>query len=413
MGKLTAAKVKRLTEPGRYSDGGNLYLYITSKGARSWIQKVVIDKKRTDKGLGSLNDTTLAEARRKAKANTAALKAGVNPWLEAAKEERDKLDKLDTLADYDEIPTFEVAARRLHKAKIDGKELTNARTQTQWIQSLERHVFPLFGSVALDKITQRHVKFFLEDLARKGIIETALKIRTRMKDVFADAIESEYIDANPAGDAIALSVKRWSRSRQVLNFASLPYEDVPAAFETIQDSAGMRETRLALQLMILTASRGCEVRGAKWDEIDLEARVWTIPADRMKAKRAHRVPLSTQAQVVLQEAKEGVAKRRKRRKDYNPNGLVFPHPSGKPLSGNALPDRVRKDGLQCVPHGFRSSFRDWAAEMHPTLWAATELSLAHAVGSSVERSYFRSDLLDQRRDLMQDWASYVWDVLPF
>ena len=161
-----------------------------------------------------------------------------------------------------------------------------------------------------------------------------------------------------------------------------------------------------------------------WSEIDLKAMVWTVPAERMKAGKPHRVPLSMQALWVLLAAREAIRLRRKRRPDYNadgsiyggpinPNALVFPNPSGRPLSDNALSLRAKKDGLGCVPHGFRSSFRDWAAEQSGASREAIEMSLAHIVGGPVERAYFRSDLLEQRRRLLQAWADYVEPLPPW
>ena len=196
------------------------------------------------------------------------------------------------------------------------------------------------------------------------------------------------------------------------HFAALPYADVPDAIERIRDSRGMRETRLALEFIAYTAARGGEVRGMTWAEVDLDAAVWTIPAERMKSRKEQRVPLSIQAQGVLRQAKAAVNQRLKRRPDYDANGLVFPNPSGKPLSDNCLSLRARKDGLGCTPHGFRSSFRDWAAENSGASYEAIELSLAHVAGNAVVRSYFRSDLLEERRGLMEAWANYL-DPLPF
>ena len=179
----------------------------------------------------------------------------------------------------------------------------------------------------------------------------------------------------------------------------------------------MRETRLALAFVVLTAARSGEVRGARWDEI--ENGVWTIPAERMKADRPHAVPLSIQASVVLQDARAAAGKRRpgydpSLETDYAPKeGLIFPHPSGQPLSENALSLRTRKDKLGCTPHGFRSSFKGWATADGRWSWEAIELCLAHRVGNSVAQAYFRDDLLEQRRAVMQEWADYVWNIRPF
>ena len=187
----------------------------------------------------------------------------------------------------------------------------------------------------------------------------------------------------------------------------------------------MRETRLALAFVVLTAARSGEVRGARWDEIDLDARTWSIPAERMKSDRPHVVPLSIEAHLLLQDAKEAIKKREKsekRRPDYDSSfesdpmpdaGLIFPHPSGKPLSDAALSLRTRKNKLGCTPHGFRSSFKGWATAQGKWQWEAIELSLAHKVGNSVAQAYFRDDLLEQRRPIMDEWGEFCWGIRPF
>ena len=177
-----------------------------------------------------------------------------------------------------------------------------------------------------------------------------------MREVFQDAIEAEFIKDNPAGDGIknSLSGVGAATTEGLRTSLPCPIRTCPTPWNVIRHSQGMRETRLALEFVVLTAARGGEVRGATWDEV--EGDLWVIPSARMKATREHRVPLSVQAQLLLREARDAVIKRQKRRPDYNPNGLIFPHPSGKPLSENALSLRVKKDGLGCNGHGFRSSF---------------------------------------------------------
>ena len=420
MARLTAEQVRTLKKPGRYGDSGGLYLRIAPGGSKSWVQRVRLNGKRTDKGVGGYPVVSLATARKVADANRVAVAEGRNPW-DAAERER-----MARLARMNRVPTFAEAARKLHADKIASGELTNPKHRRNWLQVVDRHAFPLFADTPVDEITQREVKAFLEPLGQE-LTETARRIRSRMREIFDDAIEAEYITENPAGDGIRASVKRWSKANKVEHFEALPYQDVPAALQKIRWSQpreasvgtgrrtikytiyprAMRETRLAFEFLVLTAARSGEVRGATWDEVNLDSAVWEIPAERMKSSRSHRVPLSRQAVSVLDKAKAAVGKRRKRRPDYDTNGLLFPNPSGKPLSDNALSLRAKKDGLGCVPHGFRSSFRDWAAECSGASWQAIELSLAHKVGTPVERAYFRSDILEQRRPLMQAWADYL------
>ena len=406
MASLTAAKVRTLKAPGRYGDGGGLYLNIAKGGTRSWVQRIRVQGKRTDKGLGSAAAVSLSAARKIADANRVAVSEGRNPWDAS---ERQRTARIEVL---DRTPTFAGAAQKVHADKVRAGEISSEKHARNWIQMFERHAFPEFGDTPVDEISQRAVKDFLERLGMDKV-ETARRIRSRMREVFDDCIESEYIAVNPAGDGIRLSVRRWSRTAKVTHFAALPYQDVQDAFIKVRDSKAMRETRLCFQFLMLTACRSGEARGATWDELDLDAGLWTIPASRMKSERDHVVPLSTQAVVLLQEAQAAVSKRLKRAPNYNPNGLVFAHPSGKPLSENALSLRARKDELGCTPHGFRSSFKDWATAQGKWSWELVELSLAHAIGNSVSQAYFRDVLVEERRPLMQAWGDFVWDVRPF
>ena len=406
MASLTTAKVRELSKSGRYGDGGGLYLSIAKAGSKSWVMRLRVDGKRTDKGLGGYPTVSLTAARKVADAYRVAVEEGRNPWSEG---ERDRMERA---AGLDHIPTFADAARKVHAQKVAAGEISSDKHARNWIQMLERHVFPLFADTPVTEISQREVKDFLE---RRGptLTETARRLRFRMREIFDDCIESEYITDNPAGDGIRGSVKRWSGHRKVTHFKALPYQQVPGVIDKILYSQGMRETRLAFAFLILTAARSGEVRGARWDEIDLDAGVWTIPADRMKSDRPHTIPLSIETELLLRDAREAASKRLKRRPDYDPAGLIFPHPSGKPLSDNALSLRAKKDGLECTPHGFRSSFKGWATAQGDWSWEAIELCLAHRVGNSVAQAYFRDDLLEQRRPLMQEWADHVWNIRPF
>ena len=416
MASLTAAKVRELSKSGRYGDGGGLYLSIAKAGSKSWVMRLRVDGKRTDKGLGGYPSVSLSAARKVADAYRVAVEEGRNPWSD------DERDRMERAQDLDRMPTFDEATRKVHAAKLPG--FSSAKHGRNWIQMLERHVLPVFGDTPVNEISQREVKDFLERLGPQ-LTETARRLRFRMREIFDDCIESGYITVNPAGDGIRGSVKRWSGHRKVKHFEALPYQQVPGVVDKIMHSQGMRETRLALAFVVLTAARSGEVRGARWDEIDLDARTWRIPAERMKSDRPHVVPLSIEAHLLLQDAKEAIKKREKsekRRPDYDSSfesdprpdaGLIFPHPSGKPLSDAALSLRTRKDKLGCTPHGFRSSFKGWATAQGKWQWEAIELSLAHKVGNSVAQAYFRDDLLEQRRPIMDEWGEFCWGIRPF
>ena len=418
MASLTAAKVRELSKPGRYGDGGGLNLSIAKGGSKSWVMRLRVDGKRTDKGLGGYPSVSLSAARKAMEVYRGMIAGGRNPWDEDQRALKDRMVPINR------IPTFEEAARQVHLEKVAAGEISSDKHARNWIQMLERHVFPLFADTPVTEIFRREVKDFFERLG-PTMPETARRLRFRMREIFDDCIESEYITDNPAGDGIRASVKRWSSHRKVQHFKALPYQQVPGVIDKILHSQGMRETRLALAFVVLTATRSGEVRGARWEEIDFEAGVWSIPAERMKSDRPHQIPLSLEARLILQGAREDIKKREKsekRRPDYDSSfesdprpdvGLIFPHPSGQPLSENALSLRTRKDKLGCTPHGFRSSFKGWATADGRWSWEAIELCLAHRVGNSVAQAYFRDDLLEQRRPIMDEWSQYVWSVRPF
>ena len=411
MGKLTTTMIKRFSEPGRYADGGNLYLYISPGGTRSWVVRFQLNGRRIDRGLGGWPGVALPKARRLA---VACIKG--TAFVDDAHEDED-VDDDDapvTLAP-GAVPTFREAAMLKHALKVDSGEIANAKSARNWLQVMARHTFPVLGDKPVDQVTRRDVIAVLEPIWR-NLPETAKRVRHRTREVMAWAVGRDYLtnaaflELDPAGVGVTDALGK--RRHKATHFASMPYGDVSHAIAAIEMSRGIREVRLALRLLILTAARSGEVRGMRWDELNDDRTVWTIPAERMKAGREHRIPLSEQARLVLREAEAAVAQRRKRNKDYDPAGLVFPSPSSRPLSDAAMRDRIHKLGFAVTVHGFRSSFRDWAEEHSGASHTAIEMSLAHHVGSQVEQAYLRADLLDLRRDLMQQWSDFV-DALPF
>ena len=377
------------------------------------------DGRRTDKGLGGYPAVSLTEARKAAEAYRVALRSGQQPRPTQPKARQRRAEARSL--------TVAEAARRVHEAKVRGGRLANPKHSLNWLQVLERHAFPAIGDMPVAQVTKRDVVELLEPIWDR-LPDTARRVRQRLRATFTWALGFDLIAGpNPAGEAIEGLIAEWGRRPRAVHYSALDYRDVAAALETIKRSQGMRETWLALRFLILTAARSGEVRGATWSEIDMKARVWTVPAERMKAGKPHRVPLSMQADVgavggqgghtAAPEAPAGLQRWRLRPRSMeapiNPNELVFPNPSGRPLSDNALSLRAKKDGLGYVPHGFRSSFLDWAAEQSDASREAIEMSLAHIVGGPVERAYFRSDLLEQRRRLLQAWADYVEPLPPW
>ncbi len=290
-------------------------------------------------------------------------------------------------------PTFREAARIVHELNIPRWK--NAKHAKSWIQTLKRHAFPVIGDVPVERIGRQDVLSVLTPIWTE-IPENARRVRQRMRTVFKWAMAHGFLEYNPAGEAVDGALPPMPKVKN--HMKALPYQQVADALRTVESGPSNPVTKLAFKFLVLTAARSIEVRGALWSEIDPQAREWRIPAIRMKDNEEHRVPLSDKAIAVLIEAMPLPESR-----------FVFPsfYDPDKMLSENALSLMLRKRGVPAVPHGFRSSFRDWADEQTSASHAAMELSLAHKVGSAVEQAYFRSDLFEQRRELMQKWADYL------
>ena len=378
---LTAVQVKGVKEPGRYGDGGGLYLVVRRGGSKAWVQRIVVDGRRRDIGLGGWPKVTLAEARRRAADNHDAIAGGRNP---VAEKRRPKL------------PTFRAAADACYNAH--RPRWRSEKVAKNWKQRLEKHAMPKLGSLPIDRITRQDVLAVLVPIWGRTP-ETARTVRSYMRAVFRWAQAMGYRDDNPAGEGIDGALPRLPARRS--HFRALPHAEVADALRVIDESKAGLSAKLALRFTVLTAVRSGETRGATWSEIDLEASIWTIPAERMKGGAEHRVPLSDAAMDVLAQAWA-------LREDDG--GLVFPgRTAGRQLSDMTMTKVLRTTGLaeRATVHGFRSSFRDWAAERTSASHAAMELSLAHHVGNAVERAYARSDLLEQRRALVEAWADYI------
>ena len=380
MGNLTLAKAKSLSRPGRHGDGGTLYLCVKPSGAKSWIQRIAIDGKRHDIGLGSFPIVGLAKARERAFANRVAIADGRNPLAEKIKAR---------------IPTFREAAEKTIEA--NRPRWRNPKTDQNWTAALERHAFPILGNMRVDRIGREDVLRVLTPLWTSKP-EQARKLRRRIRATLAWCQAHGHIEHNIAGEAIDGALPAQPAVKEHLR--ALPYRDVAEALATVDSSRASPTAKLCLWFTILTAARSGETRGAAWTEIDLEAHEWRIPANRMKSGVEHRVPLSDAAMAVLQRALP---------LRNNHSDLIFPSPArrGRPLSDMALTKVLRDSGLadRATVHGFRSSFRDWCAETGKPRELA-EAALAHAV-AGVEGAYFRSDLFERRRQLMADWGRYL------
>ena len=375
---LSATRAKALKDPGRYADGGGLHLYISKAGGKSWVQRITIDRRRRDIGLGAFPSVGLAQAREKAADNRAAVAEGRDPVAEKHSPA---------------MPTFREAARAVHAA--NNPRWRNARHAASWLQTLERHAMPVIGNTPLDRIDRGAVLRVLTPIWTTRP-ETARRVRQRMRTVFRWGMAHGFMESNPAGEAIDGALAPMPKVKAHLR--TLPYPDVSAALETVAASAASVAAKLCFRFLVLTAARSGEARGATWEEIDIAGQEWRIPSRRMKAGMEHRVPLSRQALDVLGEA---MVLR-------DESGLVFPSPlkAGAPMSDMTLTKILRAVGLadRATVHGFRSSFKDWTLEQTDTPWAVSEAALAHVLGNSTEQAYARSDLFERRRTLMQQWA---------
>ena len=387
MGKLTALSAKTLSKPGRHGDGNGLYLNVAPSGSKSWVQRIVIHGRRRDIGLGPYPAVSLARARDIAHDNRTAISQGRDPVAEKREARQAGLRRTPS------IPTFAQAAAQV--IELRRPTWSNARHAAQWENTLAAYVHPVIGNKTVDSITPADAMAALTPIWTTKP-ETASRVRQRMETVMDWAVTQGYRLDNPAGRSLLKvlpPVKRLREHRQ-----ALPYVRVPDAVARVRESTADVPTKLAFEFLVLTAGRSVEVRAAEWSEIDWEAAAWEIPAARMKARRPHRVPLSGRALEILEEAAcfgDG-------------HGLVFPSArSGNAASPTTFIALLRRLGIPAVPHGFRTSFRNWVAECTATPWAVAEAALAHNVGNSTEAAYMRSDLFDQRRALMDRWAEFV------
>jgi len=377
MGNLTANMLRGSLEPGRHHDGDGLFLNVTPTGARSWICRVQKNGRRRDIGLGSAKKVSLAQARQRSAEVRSQVEAGIDPVLQRKKAEG--------------IPTFREAAAAVYAE--NKKSWKNKKHRGQWLTSLQTYAFPKIGDVAVSDIESSHVRDVLIAIWLEKN-ETARRVRQRIGMVIDWAIAKNYRAHPLPMNAINKSLPK-VRNRQN-HLAALHYSKVAAFVSKLRERESIG--RLAFEFLILTAARSGEVRGALWSEIDLTERTWTIPAERMKADVEHIVPLSDAALDVLKRA---------RVHKQDGNDLVFPGTRhGKPMSDMTLTKICRDAEVDAVPHGFRSSFRDWVSEETDFDRDVAEMALAHTIANPVEAAYRRGKLLQKRRKLMNLWADY-------
>jgi integrase len=379
---LTAAFCAAPLKPGRYHDGGGtgLFLRVEPNGAKLWSQRVTIQGKRRDLGLGGYPIVGLAQARAKAVENKRAALGGADP--------------LQLKRAAQAIPTFAEAARTVHGLHLPTWK--NAKHAAQFITTLETYAFPRMGQMRVDTITSADVMAALAPIWTAKA-ETAKRVMQRIGTVMGWCVAQGHRTDNPAVE-IRRALPKVARTKA--HRKALAYQDVAAAIDRVMKSGAFSSTKLCFEWLVLTAARSGEARGATWDEIIQEhgkAVAWEIPAARMKMKRPHRVPLSPRAVEILAEAKA----------IGDGTGLLFPSLRGKELSDMTLSKLVKELGFEADIHGFRTSFRTWAQEQTDVPREVAEMALAHATGDATEQAYARSDLFGKRAALMEAWSGYL------
>ncbi|RVG50553.1 site-specific integrase [Sinorhizobium meliloti] len=399
--KLSAQSIEALSKPGLYADGLGLYLQISSFGTKSWLFRFMRDGKARKMGLGALHTVSLKLARQKAQACRLKLDAGIDPIEERAEEKQSR--KIEAA----KAITFKEAAEKYITAHKPTWK--NAKHAEQWPATLKAYVYPAIGDLPVSKIDVSLVLKVLEPIWTEKP-ETASRVRGRIESVLDWARARHFRSGdNPArwrGHLDKLLPAR-GKVAKVRHHPALPYKEIGGFMADLKKMEGISPR--ALEFTILTATRTGEAIGAKWSEIDFEHRMWTIPAERMKAGKEHRVPLSARAIEILKELVS----------DEGGEYVFIGDKKDKPLSNMALLMVLRRmERNDLTTHGFRSTFRDWAAETTAYPNELVEMALAHTVGDKVEAAYRRGDMLERRRRLMKDWSNYcamparTGDVVP-
>ena len=387
--QLSERAVAAIKEDGRYAVGGVSGLHLrVSAGHRGWVLRIKVGDQRKDLGLGAYPSVSLAEARERAWKIHESVRQGNNP-VAPRKQQRAALVAQQSLD-----KTFRWCADEFLKTK--SAEWKNPKHRQQWENTLATYAFPHLGDLNVSSIDLPHILACLEPIWNSKN-ETASRLRGRIESILDWATVRKYRSANnPA---------RWkghldkvlaapSKIQKVVHQRAVPVEEIPQFMSRLLLQKGIAAR--ALEFLILTAARSGEVRGASWAEIDLKNGLWTIPAERMKAGVEHRVPLSCAALKLL---------------EYLPRissfEIIFPSTKGQPLSDMAMTSLMRRMGTDCVPHGFRSTFRDWAGEKTNYPRELAEQALAHTLSNKVEAAYRRGDALDKRREMMEDWSNFI------
>ena len=368
----------KVTEPGFYRADDTLYLYVRDTGRKSWVQRITVDGRRHNLGLGPYPVVTIEDAKLTALENRRKLYRGINPVAEKKAAA---------------MPTFDDAAN-----KYRATQTWTAQTAKIFAQTVAKYLSPVFSNVPVNQIAQVDVIDVLVPIFQTAPSQ-GKRTRQAIRGVLDYCLAREYVNVNVAGPAINAALVKPKTNGN--NYRSMHYKDMPGAVRSIETGVKSLSSRLCLLFTIYTAARIGEARAASWSEIDLDARTWDIPGERMKAGKAHRVPLSDAAIDVLEQAKPL----------RNVSDLIFPSAQTprQPMASETFTHGLKVAGLadKTVVHGFRSTFKTWATEQTETPREVIESALAHNFGNEVEQAYFRGDLFDKRRALMQAWADHI------
>ena len=388
--ELGVLAIKQITERGIHFVGGvpGLALTVHKGGSRSWVLRYQVAGRRRDLGLGAVDLFSLAQAREAAREARAKIARGIDPIN-------------DRRALRSQIIASQIGARTFSEAAtkyVDSHEAgwRNAKHVQQWRNTLRKYAYPVLGQMLVRDIGLPHIRRVLEPIWTTKT-ETASRLRGRLEAILnSSMVDEERSGPNPARwkGHLATVLPAPKKISKTVHHPALPFSDLPEFMARLDKQVGTGAAALAFT--VLTAGRSGEVRAATWPEFDLTARTWTIPASRMKAKREHRVPLSDRAMAILMH-----------QKSIAMNEYVFPSPRATVLSDMSLTAVLRRMEVPAVPHGFRSTFRDWCAESTDFSPEVAEMALAHTIGNKVEAAYRRGDLFEKRKELMQAWAEYA------
>ena len=400
--RFTAVAVRNLNEIGYHHDGGGLYLQVSPTKTKSWVLRYTLNKSVRYMGLGSASDWTLAEARERAHKYRQLLSDGIDPQTFR---EQERLHRTAQETEASKLRrTFSECAKEYHDVNAD--DWKNIKHKAQWINTLNTYAFPVLGKVPISQLNRELICQALLPIW-KTKAETASRVLQRIRTTVNYGAAMWYCNG--------LDSEQWKQLKKMLpknskqlageHHASCPHDQVGAVLHKVMHGTSSDAVKLAFAFIVLTAARSGEVRFAVWEEINLEERMWIIPKERMKAGRAHTVPLSEAAMSVLARSKELQPELFTEKK--KPVGLIFPNVNGSAISDMTFTQVLRRMKVDHTMHGFRASFRTWGAATTTYEHEMLEFALAHVVGDKTVQAYLRSDMVEKRHQLMKDWADYI------